>query len=166
MTFELDEQVNPSIMFLENLIQPKNLIFDLCSHNKQEAITSLVNLINKNHHLIDTPEKWVREFMKREKKGSTGLQNGIAVPHIKTSDINAFYLAIGIHHQGMNFKSIDGKPTHIIFLLIAPLTEIQTHLHLLSMISRLFLKKDFTQKVLQKESPEKLCHFFKEIFYE
>lgn len=146
-----------------DLLSPNSIIY-VTAPEKVEVIKELVNNIITVNKLRVGSDKLIEEFMKREQRGSTGLQNGIAVPHIKTDVVKHFYLSIGVHRQGIDFKSLDGKSTQVIFLLIAPLNQSHVHLKFLSMVSRLFLKKDFYQEVLAFNNTEDLCKFFKTTF--
>jgi PTS system nitrogen regulatory IIA component len=79
----------------------------------------------------------VRVLMERERLGSTGIGGGIGIPHGKMERLTSLVLGVGISHQGVDFESLDGRPTRIFFLLMTPENSAGLHLKLLARISRL-----------------------------
>lgn len=155
---------NPQENIFNSFFLEKNLIYDLKSKTKKIIIHELVTLLHKNYKFDLTAKKITDEFMERENKGSTGMQNGIAIPHIKNNCFDRFYLAVGIHRQGCDYQAIDNQPTHVILLLIAPLCESQTYLKFISIISRLFLNKNFKDEIFKIKTQNELCKFFNSYF--
>ncbi|HDI59627.1 MAG TPA: PTS sugar transporter subunit IIA [Desulfobacteraceae bacterium] len=90
----------------------------------------------------------VRVLMERERLGSTGIGGGIGIPHGKIEQLTSLVLGVGISHQGVDFESLDGRPTHIFFLLMTPENSAGLHLKLLARISRLLKNELFKKKLL------------------
>ncbi|WP_155308436.1 PTS sugar transporter subunit IIA [Desulfosarcina ovata] len=95
------------------------------------------------------PNDMVRVLMERERLGSTGIGDGIGIPHGKLKNLERLVLGFGLSRKGVDFESIDGRPTHLFFLLITPEHATDLHLKLLARISRM-LKKDSLKEMLMK----------------
>jgi nitrogen PTS system EIIA component len=91
----------------------------------------------------------VKVLMERERLGSTGIGGGIGIPHGKLKHLDRLVLGFGLSRQGVDFESMDGRPTHLFFLLITPEHATDLHLKLLARVSRL-LKKDTLKEMLMK----------------
>jgi PTS system nitrogen regulatory IIA component len=96
----------------------------------------------------------VKVLMEREQLGSTGIGGGIGIPHGKLKDLDDLILGFGLSRQGVDFESMDGRPTHIFFLLITPENSTGLHLKLLARISRLLKNEPFKEKLMQAGSVE------------
>jgi nitrogen PTS system EIIA component len=90
----------------------------------------------------------VKVLMERERLGSTGIGEGIGIPHGKFKDLESLVLCIGISRKGIDFESMDGRPVHIFFLLVTPENSTGLHLKLLARISRLLKNDLFRDKLL------------------
>ena len=109
----------------EDLIKP-----DLSATSKEEALTELASLIAMNEGLDE--DKIVGVLKEREKLGSTGIGDGIAIPHGKLKGLKKLVASFGRSKKGIDFQSIDGKPTHLFFLLMAPENTAGVHLKALA----------------------------------
>ena len=90
--------------------------------------------------------------MEREQLGSTGIGGGIGIPHGKLKEIDSLVLGFGLSRNGVDFESLDGKPTHIFFLLITPEDSTGLHLKLLARISRILKDDPFKSRLLNATS--------------
>ena len=90
----------------------------------------------------------VKVLMERERLGSTGIGGGIGIPHGKLKHLDQLVLGVGLSRQGVNFDSLDARPTHIFFLLITPENSTGLHLKLLARISRILKNEPFKEKLL------------------
>ena len=93
-------------------------------------------------------------LMERERLGSTGIGGGIGIPHGKLKEIESLVLGFGLSRQGVDFESMDGRPTHIFFLLLTPENYAGVHLKLLARISRLLKNDAFKDQLMRAESPD------------
>lgn len=108
-------------------------------------------------------EDMVKVLLKRERLGSTGIGNGIGIPHGKMKGVSDLMLGFGTNPQGVDFESMDGKPTHLFFLLITPEDAAGQHLSMLAQISR-HLKSDlFRQRLILAESAEEVMQIIREV---
>jgi PTS system nitrogen regulatory IIA component len=94
--------------------------------------------------------------MDRERLGSTGIGDGVAIPHGKTEQIDKMVIACGRSHEGVDFESMDGRPTHLFFLLLAPENTTGEHLKALAKLSRLLKDPSFRQEFLAAEDQSDL----------
>lgn len=118
------------------------IVPDLKATDKENVIKELVTLL-KDIGEISDQEKIVEIIMEREKLGSTGIGQGIAVPHAKTNDVKQIVVAFGLSQKGVNFESLDEEPVYLIFLVLAPVEATGMHLKLLAKIARLLKDKVF-----------------------
>jgi fructose-specific phosphotransferase system IIA component len=142
-------------MKINDILKPVFIKLPLNSSTKSDSIKELLELLNHND-IIRNQEKVLNAVFEREKIMSTGVGNGVAIPHCKHADCKEFAIALGIHKEGIEFDAIDKKPAKIIFLLIGPEDQPGTHIRLLSRISRIISKEDVRQKVLKCENPKQL----------
>ncbi|MBN1383397.1 MAG: PTS sugar transporter subunit IIA, partial [Elusimicrobia bacterium] len=109
---------------------------------KKEIIRELVDVLAKKKLLKDV-DKTVDAIMKRENTGSTGIGQGVAIPHAKSDSVSKIVAALGLSKAGVDFDSLDGEPAYIIFLMVAPPESVSEHLQAIAKISRLLKDKFF-----------------------
>jgi fructose-specific phosphotransferase system IIA component len=116
----------------------RNLIkTSLIGENKFQVIEELLDLLIENGEFIDR-KSVLNALIEREQYVSTGLENGLAVPHAKSKSIKKIMVSLGVSKEGINFASGDGKPTHYIFLVLSPLNVSGPHLKVLAKITKNF----------------------------
>ena len=117
---------------------------DLKGHaaTKEEAIKNLVDLMVKRGNITDR-DVYEKGVFAREKEGSTGIGEGIAIPHCKSDSVSAPGLAAMVVPGGVEFDSLDGEPADLFFLIAAPNTEDNVHLDVLSRLSTLLMDEQF-----------------------
>jgi len=140
-------------MKLMDFLNKKAITADLKAEDKEGIIRELVDLIVDAVNINDK-EELIRAIMARESLGSTGIGQGIGIPHAKCQFVNNLVAAFGLSHKGVNFDSLDGEPAYIFFLLIAPETSAGPHLKALARISRM-LKDKYFRDQLRKAKDEK-----------
>jgi len=125
---------------------------NLAATTKEEVIKELIDLL-ANAQPIKNKEKLITILLEREALGSTGIGQGVAIPHGKSENVKELVAAFGISQNGVNFDSLDGEPVYIFFLLVAPEDSAGPHLKALARISRLLKDKYFrdTLKSLKDE---------------
>jgi len=134
-----------SDVFDERLCWP-----DLKARTKPEIIRELAIKIADETHDVDS--QTIAEILtEREKLGSTGIQDGIAIPHGKLSNIKKIIVACGISPKSVDFESHDGKPTNIFFVLLAPKSAIGQHLKILAHLSKILKNPSFRRKLSEAE---------------
>ena len=137
-------------MKLTELKEKNSILTDLKGANKFQVIEELVDCLASGGQLKDRDTAF-EDVLDRERYLSTGLENGIAIPHGKTDAVNELTIAYGFHKEGVDFESLDGKPAHLIFLVLSPKDTSGPHIQFLALISR-NLKKNHIHEQLMKAS--------------
>lgn len=106
------------------------------------------------------PDQAMAVIMEREKLGSTGIGHGIAIPHGRLPDLDTPITALARHADGIDFDAIDGKPVHIVVVLLAPQDEDRSHLELLAGLARTLQKESVRQAVMQATTAEEISGLF------
>ena len=148
-------------MALVDMIRPEVVKVSLVSTTKAEVIRELVELLRDAGKISDV-ETVYDALMKRESLGSTGLEQGIAVPHAKTTAVNALTVALGISPKGIEFEAIDGNPSKLFFLLLAPPDQSGPHIEALADIARITKSQAFCRTVIGSTSPAEVVELFSE----
>ena len=128
---------------------------NMLAKTKTEALDELVNTLIKCGLKLDSA-KVIEILQQREKLGSTGIGDGLAIPHGKVSSLDEIVVAFGRSKKGVDFDSLDDKPVHIFFLLLAPENSVGQHLKALAKISKMLKKANFRQKLIETESKSDL----------
>jgi PTS system nitrogen regulatory IIA component len=131
------------------------------SKNKKDAIRELVELLVKSGKVKDK-KKMVQTLLEREELGSTGIGQGIAIPHGKSDTVSDLAAAFALSPEGIAFDSLDGEPVNIFFLLVAPEGAAGAHLKALARISSLLKDKYFRKSLLAAQSPEDVIKIVQE----
>jgi len=133
-------------MKIMDFLDPEAINTDIQAADKEGIIRELVGLLISTGAVnAKDKEKIIGILMDRESLGSTGVGQGIGIPHGKTNSVKKLVAALGISKKGVNFDSLDGEPVSIIFLLLAPEDSAGPHLKALARISRLLKDKYFRE---------------------
>ena len=133
-------------MKIVDFLNEKAITADLKSTSKEGVIRELVDLLAKAEG-IRNKEDLVKVLLNREALGSTGIGQGVGIPHGKTDSVKRLVAAFGVCHQGVNFDALDGEPVYLFFLLVAPEDSAGPHLKGLARISRLLKDKYFRESL-------------------
>lgn len=148
-------------MKISEILNKDLLILDLQSKNKKGVLEELAAVLVDQGKLSDL-ERVVEVLLDREKLGSTGIGDGIAIPHGKIKDLGGVVASFGRSRAGVDFESIDQKSTHLFFLLVAPENSAGVHLKALARISRLLKDPSFRRRLMEAESREELFQIISE----
>jgi PTS system nitrogen regulatory IIA component len=124
------------------------IIADMTATSKQAALEELAATLIPGSEGLELA-KVVDVLMERERLGSTGIGDNVAIPHGKLDDLSALKLAFGRSLRGVDFESMDGKLTHLFFLLLAPINSAGLHLKALAKISRMLMNATFREDLMQ-----------------
>lgn len=144
-------------MRITDLLKRESVELNGSVSNKQETIEKMVELMVKGGNIRDV-EKYKNGVFQREEEGTTGIGEGIAIPHAKTDAVGAPGLAAMIVRDGVDYDSLDGEPVCMIFLIAAPNTEDNIHLTVLSRLSMLLMDDDFRDNLMKAESVDEFLH--------
>ena len=135
-------------MRIDDFLAPEMVVPALQGRTKDDVIEELAEVVSKHHPEID---HWrlVGALQDRERLNSTALGEGVAIPHGKLPGVKRVVAAFGRSPQGVDFNSLDGKPTHLFFLLVAPEDSAGAHLKALARISRLLKAESFRAHLMQ-----------------
>ena len=139
-------------MKITDLLSTSAIKLNGVAHSKEEVINQMVDLMASNGNIINK-EEYKRVVMEREKEGTTGIGEGIAIPHGKTEAVSKPGLSAMVIPNGVNFDSLDGQPAKLIFLIAAPNTKDNVHLDVLSRLSTLLMDTEFRKELLNAETP-------------
>jgi len=128
-------------MNLQELLNETLVTTDLREGNKFQIIQELLELAVQAGKVRDR-ERALKDLVEREQYLSTGFENGLAVPHAKSEAVTEMVLVFGLNKKGVDFDSLDGKPTHFIFLLLSPMDTSGPHIQTLALLARNFQKPD------------------------
>lgn len=140
-------------MKIIDLLDDKSIRLNAEVHSKKEVLDTLVDLMDASGKLNDI-ETYRKGVYAREEEGSTGIGEGIAIPHCKSAAVNQAGLAAMVAPKGVEFDSLDGEPAKLFFLIAAPDTADNVHLDVLSHLSVLLMDPDFTGKLREAETVE------------
>lgn len=147
-------------MKILDVLHRSAIISDLNSTEKKGIIKELVIPIASIAGI--NPEECVRVLMEREQLGSTGIGDGIGIPHGKMKSLDSLALGFGRSRKGVDFESIDGRPTHIFFILITPENSTGLHLKFLARISKILKSESFKKKLLNAVDQDELFKIIKD----
>ncbi len=147
-------------MKITDIIKKETIIPDLAARDKKGVLDELVAPVGEITGI--SSDELVRVLLERERLGSTGIGGGVGIPHGKIKGLDNLVLGFGLSKGGVDFDSMDGKPTRIFFLLITPENSTVLHLNLLARISRLLKDDSFRQSLLNSSSAEEIFEVIKE----
>lgn len=142
-------------MRLDQMFKKEFLNENLLSHTKKEVLEELIGVLISSGLKVDKA-KALDVLQQRENLGSTGIGDGVAIPHGKISDIHELVVIFGRSRAGIDFNAIDGKPAHLFFLLLAPENSTGQHLKALARISKMLKTPNFRKKLIDAKSTSDL----------
>jgi len=147
-------------MKLSNLMREDLICLNLRVDNKKDGINKIVDLLAKAKGVTDR-DKFLRSIMEREKLASTGVGEGVAIPHARTEATQEVVIAFARSEEGIDFDSLDKEPVHLIFMIAAPEKPAESYLKALARISRLLGKKLFKDSLREAKSPQEVMEVIK-----
>jgi fructose-specific phosphotransferase system IIA component len=148
-------------MALVDLISPEIVKVPLESTSKPAVLRELVQVLKDAGRIADF-EKALAAVNQREQMGSTGLEHGFAVPHAKSDTVKTLTLAIGISPRGIDFSALDGEPSRLFFLMLAPPNQSGPHIQALAEIAKLSRSKSFCDAIMSARSAGEVVRLFRD----
>jgi nitrogen PTS system EIIA component len=142
-------------MRLSEILAIDNIIPDLKAKDKKGVLGELAEAIASYDTNIDKG-MLVKVLIEREHLGSTGIGDGVAIPHGKLSSVKQPIVSFGRSKKGLDFDSMDGQPAYLFFLLLAPENSSGVHLQVLTKIARILKSSTFRKTLMQVESREEI----------
>ena len=137
-------------MKITDILKKDHIIADLISHDKKSVLDELSSFL-KDKGEISNKENLLVALIEREKLGSTGIGENVAIPHAKISEIDKIITVFARSQNGVEFESLDQKPVNFIYLILAPENSTGQHLKALARISRLFKNPSVRESILRAQ---------------
>ena len=134
-------------MKITDILKKEHIIENLVSTDKASTLEEISSFL-KNKGLVSNKETLLNALMGRELLGSTGIGENVAIPHAKISEIDQIITMFGRSIKGIEFDSLDKKPVHFIYLVVAPMNSSGQHLKVLARISRLLKNKSLRESII------------------
>ena len=139
-------------MTLLEILSSETTIVGLKGNSKEEIIEELVYCLDAGDAISDR-DKVLQAVVEREKIMSTGIGDGIAIPHGKSDAVQRLVAALGTHRRGVDFEALDGEPAFVFFLLVSPANVSGPHIKALARISRLLKNDEFKKSLINASTP-------------
>jgi PTS system fructose-specific IIC component len=148
------------VLKISEFLKPEAIIMQMKSREKIAALRELVdNMVASK--AVENGEEFQKALAKRENLESTGIGDGIAIPHARTDAVNNLVLAFARSEKGVDFSAIDGKPSHLIFLIASPINKKSEYIMALAKLSRLLRKQEVRQLLKKASNPEEILEIIK-----
>ena len=148
-------------MTLLDLLSEDVIKVPLSGSTKREVLRELLDTLNEAGKVAEYDQA-MDAVLLRESQGSTGLEAGIAVPHAKTDAVADIALALGIHPTGIEFEALDGNPSQLFFMILAPPSQAGKHIEILSEIAKISRSPAFLRSLVRSVTPGEVLELFLE----
>ncbi len=148
-------------MKITDILTPEMVVAELGGQTKAEVLRELATRLCSAFDQAPL-DKLVAVLTERERMGSTAIGDGIAIPHGKLKGLTSIIGVFGRSTAGVDFESLDGKPTHLFFVLVAPEDSASLHLKALARVSRLFKDESFRDRLLKAADAAEIYRLIKE----
>jgi len=142
-------------MKLSEIFTPQLIVSDLKAHDKKGVLEELSQVITEQNPSLNK-RSLLQVLLERERLGSTGIGDGIALPHGKLAELSNLLISFGRSTNGLDFDSIDEQPAYLFFLLLAPENSAGMHLTALAKISRMLKDANFRQRLMGAKSKNEI----------
>jgi fructose-specific phosphotransferase system IIA component len=146
---------------LSEYLRKDLIIYSLKGKKAVEILKEFAQLLYSKK-LINDKDKFLDELLIREELGSTAIDNGIAIPHCKLDEVNNTFAVIGISRKGVNFNSVDDKPTYLFFLLVSPQKSTEEHLSALAAISHIARQEKAKKELIDARNAAEIIKVIQE----
>lgn len=151
-----DKRIN-----LRRVLDPGCIRLKLRESTKKGIVEELVDILESQYQITD--KKAVFDVVwEREQSFSTGMKKGLAIPHARTDRVDSIILAVGIHRKGVDFDSLDGKPSQVFILLLSPKHKTVPHIQILAHIAAVMSKENAVQEILACKTPQAVYQYLTE----
>jgi mannitol/fructose-specific phosphotransferase system IIA component (Ntr-type) len=144
-------------MNLKKILTRESILPELKADTKKGVIEEMIGLMAASGKFSGKTAA-VQAVLTREEKMSTGMQNGIAIPHGKTDAVDQLVAAVGIHHAGIDFAAMDGNPSHIFILTLSPENRAGPHIQFLAEISRVLSRPELRENLMTAGTADEILN--------
>jgi fructose-specific phosphotransferase system IIA component len=145
------------MIYLKQFLAPERIAF-LDSANKAEALAALIEMSRSEENISDF-DRFRKEVVQREAVLTTGIGQGVAIPHVKSDSVRKFFITVGILRQGVNWDSMDEKPVYLAFLIGGP-KDHESYLQILAKLTLIIRNAEKRKAVVAAESREQVLEQF------
>jgi fructose PTS system EIIBC or EIIC component len=142
-------------MKITELLTRETILLSMQANSKQEAVEELVEVLDRAGKITDR-SVFKAAILKREEQSTTGIGDGIAIPHAKTQDVKSPAIVFGRSDLGVDYESLDGQPAHLFFMIAAPEGANNTHLEALARLSGILMRDDARQRLLNAKDANEI----------
>ncbi|MFC1467652.1 PTS sugar transporter subunit IIA [Verrucomicrobiota bacterium] len=146
-------------MNLKKILSKESIIMDLKGQSKDAILAELTDFLASNGKINDR-EGVITALKEREAKMSTGMSNGIAIPHAKTDLVKEMVALIALKKDGVDFAAMDGQPCNIFIMTLSPATGAGPHIQFLAEVSRLLSQEPIREKILASTTKQEVLEHF------
>ena len=148
-------------MKIKDILAPESMIMALKATNKEDAVKEMADLEVKTG-IVNDEDEFIKSIWARENESTTGIGDGIAMPHARNKTINKARVLFAKSEQGIDYNSLDGQPVHLFFMITAPDGADNTHLQALAKLSGLLIDPDLVNALKKAQTPEKVIQLFED----
>ncbi|MDH3328984.1 MAG: PTS sugar transporter subunit IIA [Desulfobulbaceae bacterium] len=142
------------------VLKEKNILLDIKAKNKESVLRELAEVAHQDCPQVDL-EVLYQLLLEREQIGSTGVGNGVAIPHARIENLDAIQLCFGRTNDGIGFDAIDNQPVHFIVMILSPVDQPEKYLKTLATVSRFLKKPELRRQLRLAENSKKIVEIFK-----
>jgi fructose-specific phosphotransferase system IIA component len=154
------KEENQAMSLIEMLSQGR-ICIGISGESKPEILLKMIEPLVEQG-VVSSSEQLLTEFLEREAKGSTGIGNGIAIPHVRSDQVKVLEYVFANSQEGVDFESLDGEPVHILFLMVAPAGSYGIHIKALAHISRILNDALVRSRLRKASTPEEVLQLIAE----
>ncbi|MCF7869946.1 MAG: PTS sugar transporter subunit IIA [Candidatus Omnitrophica bacterium] len=147
-------------MAVSGILRKESCILELEANNKKNAISEIGEKLKITKKIKNYPQ-FIKDVLAREKLGSTGIGNRIAIPHARTNSVKDIVIGFGKTKFGIDFNALDGEKVNLIFLMGANTKQLNLYLRILAEISKLLMNEGFRQTLLEAKNTSKIIDTIK-----
>ncbi|MCX0291122.1 fructose-specific PTS transporter subunit EIIC [Lactobacillus kullabergensis] len=148
-------------MKIKDILAPESMIMSLKATNKEDAVKEMADLEVKTG-IVNDEDEFIKSIWARENESTTGIGDGIAMPHARNKTINKARVLFAKSEKGIDYNSLDGQPVHLFFMITAPDGADNTHLEALAKLSGLLIDPDLVSALKEAQTPEKVIQLFED----
>ena len=148
-------------MKIKDILAPESMIMALKATNKEDAIKEMADLEVKTD-IVNDEDEFIKSIWARENESTTGIGEGIAMPHARNKTINKARVLFAKSEKGIDYNSLDGQPVHLFFMITAPDGADNTHLEALAKLSGLLIDPDLVNALKKAQTPEEVIQLFED----
>lgn len=149
-------------MDISNYIDKKRIVFSLKSKNKNDIIKELAYIFKDSDILNNEDiDEVAKDIIERENMSSTGMQDGIAIPHTRSSFVKNIGIAIARIEEGVDFDSLDEEPSRLFFMILAPEETKDAHLDILAVLAKLSFEEELLDEIMTTDSLDRIIEIVK-----